>query len=59
MAGVFKGAMIESEVEDVCKSIDEAFENYDAMQKKALVYGQQCLDAADDLAEDILKKVNK
>ena len=31
----------------------------DAMQKKALVYGQQCLDAADDLAEDILKKVNK
>ena len=59
MAGVFKGAMIESEVEDVCKSIDEAFENYDPMQKKALVYGQQCLDAADDLAEDILKKVNK
>lgn len=59
MAGVFKGAMIESEVEDVCESIDEAFRNYDSMQKKALVYGQQCLDAADDLAEDILKKVNK
>ena len=59
MAGVFKGAMIESTVEDVCESIDEAFKNYGSMQKKALVYGQQCMDAADNLAEDILKKVNK
>ena len=57
MVGVFKGAMIESEVEDVCKSIEEAFENYDSMQKEALVYGEQCLKAADNLAEDILKRV--
>lgn len=57
MAGVFKGAMIESEVENVYESIEEAFKNYDSMQKKALVYGQQCLDAADDLAQDILKRV--
>ncbi|MDO5809518.1 MAG: glycosyltransferase [Methanobrevibacter sp.] len=59
MAGVFKGAMIESSVEDVCESIDEAFRNYEPMRQKALVYGQQCMDAADDLAVDILKKVNK
>ena len=57
MAGVFKGAMIESEVEDVYESIQEAFENYDSLQKNALVYGDQCLNAADNLAEDILKKV--
>ena len=57
MAGVFEGAMIESEVGDVCESIDEAFKNYDSMQKKALIYGKQCMDAADDLADDILKKV--
>ena len=57
MAGVFKGAMIESTVEDVYESIEEAFRNYDSMQKKALVYGEQCMNAADDLAEDILKKV--
>ena len=57
MAGVFKGAMIESSVEDVCESIDEAFKNYDSMQEKALVYGKQCMAAADDLAEDILKRV--
>ncbi len=57
MAGVFKGAMIESEVEDVYESIQEAFENYDSLQKNALVYGDQCLNAADNLVEDILKKV--
>jgi UDP-N-acetylglucosamine--N-acetylmuramyl-(pentapeptide) pyrophosphoryl-undecaprenol N-acetylglucosamine transferase len=57
MAGVFKGAMIESEVEDVCKSIDEAFKNYDSLQKNAVIYGEQCLNAADDLAEDILKRL--
>jgi UDP-N-acetylglucosamine--N-acetylmuramyl-(pentapeptide) pyrophosphoryl-undecaprenol N-acetylglucosamine transferase len=57
MAGVFKGAMIESEVEDVYESIQEAFDNYDSLQKNALVYGDQCLSAADNLAKDILKKV--
>lgn len=57
MAGVFKGAMIESEVSDVCESIDEAFRNYDSLQEKALVYGQQCLNAADDLADRILKEL--
>jgi UDP-N-acetylglucosamine--N-acetylmuramyl-(pentapeptide) pyrophosphoryl-undecaprenol N-acetylglucosamine transferase len=57
MAGVFKGAMIESEVENVYESIQEAFENYDSLQKNALVYGEQCLNAADNLADDILKRV--
>ena len=57
MVGVFKGAMIESEVGDVCKSIEEAFENYDSMQEKAMVYGEECLNAADNLAERILKEL--
>ena len=57
MAGVFKGAMIESEVEDVCKSIDEAFENYDSLQENALIYGKQCMEAGDYLADRMLKKV--
>ena len=57
MEGVFKGAMIESEVENVYESINEAFENYDSLQKNALVYGNQCLNAADDLAEKMLNIV--
>ena len=57
MAGVFKGAMIESEVSDVCKSIDEAFENYDSLQENALIYGKQCMEAGDYLADRMLKKL--
>ncbi|MDO5860021.1 glycosyltransferase [Methanobrevibacter sp.] len=57
MAGVFKGAIIESEVEDVCQSIEEAFENYDSLKENALYYGKLCVQAADDLADRILKKV--
>ncbi|WP_405269322.1 glycosyltransferase family 1 protein [Methanobrevibacter sp.] len=57
MAGVFKGAILESEVSDVCQSIDEAFENYDSLRENALVYGRQCAQAADYLAEDMLKRL--
>lgn len=57
MAGVFKGAIIESEVEDVCKSIDEAFENYDSLKQAAEKYGIQCYEAADVLVDNILKKL--
>lgn len=57
MAGVFKGAIIESDVEDVYESIHEAFENYDSLQENALYYGEMCMNAADNLADNILKKV--
>ena len=57
MAGVFKGAMIESEVSDVCQSIDEAFENYDSLQENALIYGKQCMEAGDYLVDRMLKKL--
>lgn len=57
MAGVFKGAIIESEVKDVCKSIMEAFENYNSLKENAKIYGEQCFEAADVLADKILKKV--
>lgn len=58
MAGIYAGAMIESEVGDVCKSIDEAFKNYDSLQRNAQIYGRQCAQAADNLAERILRKLN-
>lgn len=57
MAGVFKGAIIESSVEDVCQSINEAFSNYDELQKNAIHYGHLCSQAADDLAGRILKEL--
>ena len=57
MAGIYKGAIIESEVSDVCKSIDEAFKNYDSLRENSLIYGEQCLKAADNLADRMLKKL--
>ena len=57
MAGVYEGAIIESEVEDVCKSIDEVFKNYDSLKENALIYADKCLSAGDDLVDDILKKL--
>lgn len=57
MAGVYKGAMIESEVSDVCESIDAAFKNYDSLQKNAVIYGNQCAEAADDLARKMIEEL--
>lgn len=57
MAGVFKGAIIESEVEDVCQSIEEAFENYDSLKENALIYADECINTSDNLAKRILKEV--
>jgi UDP-N-acetylglucosamine--N-acetylmuramyl-(pentapeptide) pyrophosphoryl-undecaprenol N-acetylglucosamine transferase len=57
MAGVYEGAMIESEIGDVCKSIDEAFANYDFLKKNNLIYAEKCLNAGDELIDKILKKL--
>ena len=57
MGGVFKGAIIESEVNNVCRSIDEAFKNYEVMQISASNYADQCLESADVLVDKILKRV--
>ena len=55
MAGVYKGAILESEVEDVCKSIDEAFKSYDSLKENAKVYAKLCSQAGDVLADKMLK----
>ena len=57
IAGVYKGAIVESDVGDVCESIDYAFRNYDSLKGKAIVYGEICSKSADNLADDILKRV--
>ena len=57
MAGVYKGAIIESEVSDVCKSIDEAFENMDSLIENTHKYAKLCSEAADFLADRIIKEL--
>lgn len=57
MAGVFKGAIVESSVEDVVKNVQYAFDNIDSLKINALKYGKLCMEAGDVLAEKMLKKV--
>lgn len=57
MAGVYKGAIIESEVSEVCKSIEEAFDNYDSIKTNVLKYSDECLAAGDILADKMIKKI--
>lgn len=57
MAGVFKGAIVESSVDDVVKNINYAFENMDSIKQNTLKYAKLCLEAGDVLAEKMLKKV--
>ena len=57
MEGVFKGAIIESEVEDINENIDKAFKNIDMLKENTLKYSETCKNASDDLALRILKEV--
>ena len=57
MAGVFKGAIIESEIEDICQSIEKAFLNYDSLKENTLIYADLCSKAGDVLADKMLKKL--
>lgn len=57
MAGVYKGAIIESEVTDVCRSIDEAFENMDSLRQNTHKYAELCTQAGNALAQKILKEL--
>lgn len=57
MAGVFKGAIIESSVEDTVKSVQEAFDNMGSLKVNTEKYAKLCLEASDVLADKMLKKV--
>lgn len=58
MAGVFKGAIVESSVDDVVKSVQYAFENFDSLSENTSKYAKLCLEASDVLVDKMLKKVS-
>lgn len=57
MAGVFKGAIVESSVDDVVKNVQYAFDNFESLSKNTSKYAKLCLEAGDVLADKMLKKV--
>ena len=59
MAGVFKGAILESSVDDICLNIGEAFKNYESLKNSANNYSEIVLNTRNLLAEKIIEKCGK
>ena len=50
-------ASMTGNTEEIADIVAEAFENMDTLKENAVMYGKLCSEAADDLADRILKKV--
>lgn len=57
MAGVFKGAIVESSVDDVVENVEYAFDNIDSLKENSVAYAKLCLEASDVLVDKMLKKI--
>ena len=57
MAGIYEGAIIESEIEDVCENIKKAFDQYDLIMENNSKYADECLNAGNILVEKMLKSL--
>lgn len=59
LAEVFKGAVLESELEDIETVIGEAFKNIKEMQLKSWKYGEKVLKSSDKIAKIIYEKIKE
>jgi UDP-N-acetylglucosamine--N-acetylmuramyl-(pentapeptide) pyrophosphoryl-undecaprenol N-acetylglucosamine transferase len=57
LAAVFKGAVLESELENLEDVLESAFENMDEMKRKSVKYGEEVLKSADKIAKIICARV--
>ena len=57
MAGIYEGAIIESEIEDVCENIKKVFDQYDVIMENNSKYADECLNAGNILVEKMLKSL--
>ena len=54
IAGIFKGAILETDIEDANETILSAFDNYDSMKNSADMYAKDLLDSKYGLAQKII-----
>lgn len=59
MGGVFKGAMIESDLDNLDKIINDFLYNIEKTKTKASEYGEDVLESADRIAKIIYDKIKK
>lgn len=57
MAGVFPGAVVESDLDNLNETIDENLNNLEDISKKADKYGEEVLNASDKIAKYIISQI--
>ena len=57
MAGVFKGAIIESDIDSLNDNIFRAFDEFDELKKNAVKYAKESLETKSNLAQKIIDVV--
>lgn len=57
MASVYKGAIIESDIDNLNDNIFKAFDEFDALKKNAIKYSKESLDAKSKLAQKMVDVV--
>ncbi len=57
MAGVFKGAIIESDIDSLNDNIFRAFDEFDELKKNAVKYSKESLETKSNLAQKIIDVV--
>ena len=57
LEAIFKGAVVESEVNEITEKINYVFKNYDSIKKATDNYSKVILSAGDDLVKNILEQV--
>ena len=55
MAGVFKGAIIESDIDSLNDNIFRAFDEFDELKKNAVKYAKESLETKSNLAQKIVE----
>ncbi len=59
MEGIFKGAILETDIENANETILNAFENYDSIKDRADIFSKELLDAKPKLAQKIIDVCGK
>ena len=57
LAAVFKGAVLESELDNLEDVLENAFANMDEMKRKSVKYGEEVLKSSDKIAKIICARV--
>lgn len=59
LAAVFKGAVLESELDNLEDVLENAFANMDEMKRKSVKYGEEVLKSSDKIAKIICARVDQ